>query len=497
MPFLVPHPILPLDPPLRKAGRGTERSRAGRAPALSNRYVALCILVASGLGPCACAGESRAPSHIVLVSIDTLNRSALRAFNPGAQPLPELDAFAHRSVRLVDAVSTASWTLPAHASFLTGLLPERHGAVDRERGLALEVPTLGAMLQDQGFETVAFTGGGFLRRRYGLARGFERYDEWTAASRIGADVPLPDDGRSPERPTEAPFERAIAFLAGRPPGGPPLFLFVHTYAVHNYFLPGQRRDPPEQVPPERLRRGYRDCVVGTAECSDDEWNTLRRLYREELARLDTAFGRLLQALRASDLARRTALIVLSDHGEGFEPARGRIHHGGRLHADLVRIPLLVHVPGLRARSVDAPVSGVDLMPTVLDLLGIPAPPALDGRSFAAALRGESVPAARTRRASEHHFWWKAGARHELVNAPERLSIALIEEDGWYVRGPDGEELYDPASDPDQAHDRIAAGADPSPWRTRARAGAALSPDAPRVEQDPVHEEALRALGYVE
>jgi arylsulfatase A-like enzyme len=111
---------------------------------------------------------------ILLVSIDTLRRDALRAFSPQAPPRPHLDALADRSVRMTSAVSTASWTLPAHASMLTGLLPHRHGAISPRHRLAAGAITLAELLGRAGYETVAFTDAGYVSAQFGLARGFLR-----------------------------------------------------------------------------------------------------------------------------------------------------------------------------------------------------------------------------------------------------------------------------------------------------------------------------------
>src|SRR6185503_4108857 len=102
---------------------------------------------------------------------------ALRAFDPAAPALPNIDALAARSARFSRAIAPAAWTLPSHASLLTGVYPNRHGAVHRDATIALATPTLPAMLARRGYETVAFTDGGFLDTSYGFGRGFERFDD--------------------------------------------------------------------------------------------------------------------------------------------------------------------------------------------------------------------------------------------------------------------------------------------------------------------------------
>src|SRR5574341_2544240 len=128
----------------------------------------------AGLCLAACGGSAR-PPDVVVISVDALRRDALAAFDPAAGPLPELDALAAQSVRYENALSTASWTLPAHASLFTGLYPDRHGATDQRVTLAAEVETLAGALARRGYHTVGLTGGGFLDASYGLGRGFERY----------------------------------------------------------------------------------------------------------------------------------------------------------------------------------------------------------------------------------------------------------------------------------------------------------------------------------
>ena len=150
------------------------------------------------------------PEIVILLSVDTLNRSALQAFNSRAAKLPNLDEFASQAVRYRNAYSTAPWTLPAHGSLLTGLYPDRHLAVIGR--LSPKVWTLAEGLRDAGFLTVAFTDGGYVDSKFGLSRGFLRYDDKvTSPGQLNVD--LPRDGK-PNNPAGAElFDRAIAFLA--------------------------------------------------------------------------------------------------------------------------------------------------------------------------------------------------------------------------------------------------------------------------------------------
>jgi arylsulfatase A-like enzyme len=373
-------------------------------------------------------GGARGPS-VILISIDTLRRDALAAYAPEVKALPSLDRLAQESVRFENALSSAAWTLPAHASLLTGLYPDRHGATDRRVTLAGGVATLAELFEKRGYETAAFTGGGFLDPGYGLGRGFEHYEAKSHGKQEAAE-----DG-------EGLLARVTSFLSARRDARP-LFLFLHTYAVHGYY--DARAAAVEHAARSGLApgRNYKDCVLGRRSCPAEAWDELRALYRSELELFDASFAKLRAELERAGLWQDAIVVLLSDHGEGFDPEHARIHHGGRLHADQLAIPLFVRGPGLAPRAERTPVSIVDLAPTLLDLAGAPTPPGLDGRSFAASLRTATAPAARPLFAMEHYFDWKNGKRGtcpEVLALPREL--AVIDASGWYITGEHPDELY--------------------------------------------------------
>jgi arylsulfatase A-like enzyme len=420
----------------------------------------------------------RVTPNVVLVSIDTVGRFALRIFAPGARALPELDGFLRRSVAFDRAYSTAGWTLPAHGSLLTGLYPDRHGATDPREGLSAPVATLATLLGRAGFRSAAFTDGGFVDRRFGFAAGFDRYDDWTR-TRDWPSLRIPRGGK-PSAKRKHAFDRSLAFLRDPSLADAPFFLFVHTYLVHDYYL---------RLPP----RPFRGCVLGREPCAAPEWERLRRAYDDELAHIDGPFGRLVSAVER--LPRPTYLILVSDHGEGFDPAHGRTHHGGRLHEDLLRIPLAVAGPGLTPRLTDEPVSLVDVVPTVLELVGLSPPPGSDGSSFAPALHGRPLPR-RALYAMEHYYSWQDGARREAETVqPSPLAVAVVEGDRWYVHDPGSEALYDMTADPRQLQPLPGAAAGSLARLAAARLGS-NKPHTPAAVDEALRDR-LRALGYVE
>jgi arylsulfatase A-like enzyme len=435
-------------------------------------------LVLAGAG---CGNDPRAPDLIV-ISIDTLRRDALPAYDAGAGPLPALERFAAESVRFENAFSSASWTLPAHASLLTGLYPDRHGATDRRVTLARDVETLAGELARRGYETAALTGGGFLDPEYGLGRGFQRY----AAKTHGKQEP-------PET-AAALLARLRGYLRERD-GDRPLFLFLHTYAVHGYYDARAEAAARSGRSGLATRKQYVDCVLGRSRCPPDAWDALRALYRAELELLDGVFAELRAELEGEGLWEDAVVVLLSDHGEGFEPERERIHHGGRLHADQLRIPLLVRGAGFLPRAERTPASLVDLMPTLLELAGAPVPPGLDGLSLAATLRGGAAPAPRALLAMEHYFGWRDGRRDtsaEVLALPREL--AVIDERGWYLSGEREDELYD-LGDLEQRVNRLTDVRQAAVWRERIGERPRARPESERATEDAQLDGALDALGY--
>jgi arylsulfatase A-like enzyme len=440
--------------------------------------------------------------HVVLISIDTLNRSSLAAFDSTASKLPNLDHFAQTSSRFLNAYSTASWTLPAHASLFTGLYPDRHGATHQKLRISEGIHTLADSLAAAGFETVAFTNGGFVDPSFGFGKGFEYYDGWSAKGSRLSRLELPRGGKPQKDPGRSLFDRAIAFISQHQPSDPPFFLFLQTYAVHNYyrlhrwaiqasggvFDRSQLRKPSE----------YLKCMRGRIPCSE-EWLALSQLYRGELVNLDAGFGRLMEALDDAQLGDSTLVVFLSDHGEGFDFTNHRLHHGGRLHEDVIRIPLMLRGPSVVAQPISDAISLVDVMPTVLDLAGLPIPPELDGVSMAASVRGEKASGDPQRYAMEFSQWWNEdGLQNTEEIRASPLQLAVIEPDLWYIRDSDSrEEIYDMREDPKQL--KSLGGPSESVERLRVLANLRWDrrPPQEKLIADDEIQRQLRALGYLD
>jgi arylsulfatase A-like enzyme len=397
------------------------------------------------------APTSRPPlAGVILITLDTTRADYLSAYGSSQAFTPNLDRLAAGGVVFEQAMTTAPLTLPAHASLFTGLLPPRHGVRDNAGALAGHHETLAARLQQHGFQTAAFVSSAILKADRGLAAGFESYDDRRASSRAVAG--------GLQRPANETIDAALRWLKDRLER--PFFLWLHLYDPHAPY------DPPEPI-----RTAYRDNP-----------------YAGEVAFADAELGRLTEFLDARGLLARTAVIVTADHGESLHE-HGEAGHGIFLYQSVLHVPLIIRAPGLTARRVTAVTRIVDVMPTILDLVGVDRPATrLDGISLLEVARGGTDPELDAFAESQYplQFGWSPlrslrNGRFKLIAAPRP-------------------ELYDLERDPTEQHDLFSA---------RPALGRALAQRLVEMEGDaPVHAgvadsspgpdiaERLGALGYV-
>lgn len=290
---------------------------------------------------------SQAPDqNVLLVTIDTLRADALGSYG-GAAATPNLDALAAQGARFSFAHAHAVVTLPSHTSILTGRLPYEHGIRDNSGyRVADGTATLATRLKTAGFSTGAFIGGFPLTRRFGLAPGFDEYDD--QISELQGDRAM----SVPERPADAVVSRTIGWI-DRAPGK--FFAWVHVFDPHSPY-----------AAPEPFRTQYSSAP-----------------YNGEVAFVDKALGPLFERLRA--LSRPTLVIVTSDHGESLGE-HNELTHGMFAYEATLRVPLIVATitPGQdapRGRVIDTPVRHVDIAPTVVDALGLPGDDTWTGASL--------------------------------------------------------------------------------------------------------------------
>ena len=386
--------------------------------------------------------------NILLVTIDTL-----RADRVGGGVAPTLDALAASGLWFTGARTAAPLTLPSHATIHTGLLPPQHGVRENGAGaLAPEHPTVARLLKEAGYRTAAVVGAFVLDRRFGLAQGFDTYDD-----RIPRD-PDAADRLEAERPARAVAERAIAWLTTTNPQSPipnPFFLWIHFYDPHAPYTP----------PPEYAAR-------------------TKTPYDGEVAYADAELAAVLAALRAAGDLDRTLVIVAGDHGEGLGD-HGERTHGMLLYESTLRVPLVIAAPksmGVRPARIDAAVSLSEIAPTVLRIAGIAPPASMKGRDL---LR-------------------TGGSTFDMYSETEYPRVAgwsplqALSDGRWKtIRARAAVEVYDLQSDP--AERRNVAATEPTIAAAMGARAAGIHDASGRADAHavpPEVQERLRALGYV-
>ena len=324
----------------------------------------------------------------MLVTIDALRADHLGVYGYPRPTSPHIDAFARESIVVEEAIAQAPYTKASIASLMTGLYPTAHktfttaanivdtmdGTVDGVRGatdvLPESVTTLAEALKARGYETIALTTNPFLIRDFGFAQGFDRFefisaDGFAAAADVlahtlhvieGQEEPLfvwvhLMEPHSPYSPA-VPFERELPLLSPPRPIPPP-------FAIPDYLAPGGSRDA----------RYY------------------ETLYDREIRNVDAAFGSFVDALREKPAWPGTVLVLTSDHGEEFFE-HGGLEHNRTLYDELVRVPLIMRVPGLGSRRVSSQAQLIDLMPTIVAMAGGGAVPGIHGHDLRPVLHGE-------------------------------------------------------------------------------------------------------------
>jgi len=400
------------------------------------------------------ASVAPAPQHVILFTLDTTRADRIGAYGSTQARTPHLDALAARGVRFDDAVTSAPITGPAHAAIFTGMYPARYGVRDNATTpLPDRAATLAERLSQAGFATGGFIGAFVLDRAYGFAQGFAAFSGFESVA-SGSEA-------NAERRGEAVVDDALQWINGVP-RQQPMFLWVHLYDPH----------APYDAP----------APFGAQFVSSP--------YDGEVAYVDQQIGRVLDALRARGTLDDSLVVVVADHGESLGE-HGEDEHGVFLYEPVIRVPLIVAGPRARAGHVVAEqVRTIDLVPTVLDLLGSPMPTDLDGESLRTLLSGERravvPPAYAESYYPKLHYGWS--------------ELRALRADGWKVIDAPTPELFAITKD---------AGETTNVFTTQRALGDRMVAETVRLERSftggqteapvaPSREtlERLRSLGYV-
>jgi arylsulfatase A-like enzyme/Tfp pilus assembly protein PilF len=395
--------------------------------------------------------------NLLVVTLDTTRADRFGAYGATDTRTPVFDRLAREGVLFEQTESVAPLTLPAHTSLFTGRFPPEHGV--RDNGGFFVSPaetTLASVLKGHGFQTGAVVAAYVLDRKWGLDKGFDTYiDDFdsSTASR-GANV---------QRPANDVVDRALPWLetvkARR------FFAWLHFYDAHTPY------DPPEP---------FRTEYAG-------------RPYNGEIAFADSQLGRVIDFLEREQLLKKTVIAVVGDHGESLDE-HGEASHGFFVYESTTRVPFAIRAPfdALAGRQVADPVRTVDLLPSVLDLLGVPTPNGISGASLVPLMTGAVRELGLETYAESmyplHHFGWSdvrtmRRGRFKVFDAPRP-------------------ELYDLDRDPHESHNlfeerRTLADEMLARLRTRHAQFTSAGPSTqPAPEVDPEVRSRLAALGYV-
>jgi arylsulfatase A-like enzyme len=306
----------------------------------------------------------RAPLVIIYL-VDTLRADHTGVHGYARDTTPELDAFARDAVVFEQAIMHSSWTKPSVASILTSLLPGQHRAVQLRDALDESNVTLAQRLDERGWATGAAIANSVI---YAAESTFDRGFDYFAG------LHGEDDRRSKLVDADVVVDAALGWTRSRQ--GLPTFLYVHTMDPHVPYGPPPPFDRMFEPHPTEGHPA-RDPRTDFLEPLDRE--RMIAQYDGEIAYGDREFGRFVAALKEAGFYDDALILFVADHGEEFLD-HGRWLHGRSVFDELIRVPLVVKMPGNRhaGRRVTTQVQGVDIVPTVLQTLGIPLPPDLVG-----------------------------------------------------------------------------------------------------------------------
>ncbi len=362
---------------------------------------------------------------------------------------PVIDSLADKAYVFTNAVSVAPWTLPSAMSVFTGAYPSLHGVINKEiigktaaegltpASLRSSAPSLTSLInvfKDNGYVTGGFAGGAALSPSYGFSDGFDAFESNGDFEDIASSS-----------------ARAIDFI--RSHKEEKLFIFLHGFDVHGQYVPedGYNRhyDPPSYTgkltgfKEEQKSLREQGVLQGGVYLTAEDAAFLRARYEEKVARMDERIGRFLSQYRSLNISRNTIIVFSSNHGDEFYE-HGRIDHGMTLFDEVLRVPLIVSVPGMKQSiRIAQQVRNMDILPTLLELVGIRYPgrdPSLYGESLIPAMRGNAMHLDLYPETSYRYATFQMGVRSW---------------DGWkFIYNPEseGEYLFNLSRDPDEQSD---------------------------------------------
>ncbi len=338
----------------------------------------LCLV----LGCCSNITSKSPARHVIIISLDTTRPDHIGCYGNPWISTPYLDRLAAESILFTQYMTVVPTTLPSHTSLFTGTFPHNHGNPQNGYMVNNKNVMLTEILKSTGFQTLGFIGSFALDSRFDFAQGFDHYDQ--TYERFVGEGKLTEHERSAQSVT-----RSVISHINSLPSHQSLFLFVHYFDPHKPFEPPApydtmyRWDKGDSASPDgRITVSY-SCPHSL---SEDNWQLSKKAalgYAGEISYMDHHLGELLAYLRQKGILDDAILIVTSDHGENFWEHMPYFHHGTSTYQTSMRAVCMIRLPRAAhgGTVVKNPLSSIDIMPTVLSYLNIPAPPGIDGKSF--------------------------------------------------------------------------------------------------------------------
>jgi arylsulfatase A-like enzyme len=413
---------------------------------------------------------------VLLISIDSLRPDFLTCYNSDLDTTPHLARFASESTLFTDVLSHAASTAISHKSLFYSLYPSVH-KTSRKTVPDEDVVSPFEALQQNGFLTAGFIGGGQLNTKFGFGKGFDEY------------VVLPPLKEGSQ--VETLQSESLRWLGEH--HDEKFFLFLHTYEPHCPY-----------VPPDEYANKYAGWYQGDIDPADkcgstyynelemtsDDYQFVRDLYAAEVAYVDSFLGRLFEELKRLELYDETLIVFTSDHGESLGE-RNYIGHN-RLYNQQLRVPLIVKLPGTEPSRVDAPLESIDVMPTILAAVGVAPPYPFQGQNLIPLMEGNVPP---------------GGERFRVARQGKTISVHRGPWHLLFSQSEDEAELYDLRSDPEELENL--ASENPEVMEDLKKDYARLMQDSKdlsakfvlrdggRPRLDKKTREQLKALGYVQ
>lgn len=356
--------------------------------------------------------------NIVLIVLDTVRADHVGCYGYSLKTTPHIDELASKGVLFEQAITPSPWTAPSHASIFTGLFPGQSQVHEKNILLDPQIPTLASLLSQKGYQTVGFTNNVYVRRRLGLAHGFQDYEELWGRNEISSLLlveewihqrmhPRVDAGAADT------FDRVQDWFRYDHRMNKPFFLFINYMEAHAPY------DPPleykrkfvradEMAAADRVNQDPEAFLVKQARMNDHDFALLSQLYDGEINYLDGQVGRVLSLVEQFSPSKEsvnTMIIVMSDHGENLGD-HGLMSHEMSVHDTLIHVPMILYYPPLFSggRRDARQVQTIDLFPTILRIAGAGLPGVVPGMDLSEG--------------HEHRF---AFAEYNTTRAVERVT----------------------------------------------------------------------------